>query len=273
LLTAAIELSINPEFSFLGTNGRRAGFLLLMGFVGSFGFIRMSTRLIRSQRFSWWPGNVSTKGGLHLHHFVFGIVFMLLAGFFAFTLQPDSPWLDLLAVVFGVGAGLTLDEFALWLHLEDVYWSDEGRRSIDAVVVATIIGGAFVLGLDPLEGRWEVNLTDVIGVHLNADESEVALAATVAFNTIVCATTAVKGKIVAALVGVFIPPVAYVGAIRLAKPQSIWARRRYAPGSAKLTEAERRDEREEVRIRRWQDRIGGAPTPAPVERRVEDRPS
>lgn len=258
---AAIELNVNPEFSFLGNNGRRAGFLLLMGFVGSFAFIRMSTRLIRSERFSWWPGNVSTKGGLHLHHFVFGIVLMLLSGFFAFTLQPNSPWLEVLAVAFGIGAGLTLDEFALWLHLEDVYWSEEGRRSIDAVVVAAIIGGAFVLGLDPLEGRWDLDLTDVIGVRLDADDSEAALAATVAFNTSVTAIAAVKGKIVAALVGVFIPPVAYVAAVRLAKPKSIWARRRYPPDSGKLAEAERRDEREEVRIRRWQDRIGGAPSP------------
>ena len=262
MLGAAFELSFDPEFSFLGNNGRRAGFLLLMGFLGSFAFIRMSTRLIRSERFSWWPGNVSTKGGLHLHHFVFGIVLLLLAGFFAFALQPNSPWLELLAVAFGVGAGLTLDEFALWLHLDDVYWSEEGRRSIDAVVVAAIIGGAFVLGLDPLEGRWELDLTDAIGVRLDADDSEIALAATAAFHTTVCAIVAVKGKIVTALVGMFIPPVAYVGAIRLAKPKSIWARRRYSPSSAKLAEAERRDERGEVRIRRWQDRIGGAPTPS-----------
>ena len=102
---AAIELNVNPEFSFLGNNGRRAGFLLLMGFVGSFAFIRMSTRLIRSERFSWWPGNVSTKGGLHLHHFVFGIVLMLIAGFFAFTLQPPSPWLELLPSRSGSGPG------------------------------------------------------------------------------------------------------------------------------------------------------------------------
>ena len=165
------------------------------------------------------------------------------------------------AIAFGVGAGLTLDEFALWLHLEDVYWSEEGRRSIDAVVVATIIGGAFVLGLDPLEGRWEIDLTDVIGVRLGADESELALATTVALHTTICAIAAVKGKIMAALIGVFIAPVGYVAAIRLAKPKSIWARRRYPPGSRKLATSARRDAREEARIRRWQDRIAGAPTP------------
>ena len=55
----------------------------------SFGFIRFSTRMIRAE-VSWWPGNV-TPGGLHIHHLVFGIVLMMLAGFLAFALQPAAP--------------------------------------------------------------------------------------------------------------------------------------------------------------------------------------
>ena len=65
-------------------------------------------------------------GGLHIHHLVFGIVLMMVAGFLGFAIQPDSPWLEILAGLFGIGVGLTLDEFALWLYLEDVYWSEEG---------------------------------------------------------------------------------------------------------------------------------------------------
>lgn len=43
------------------------------------------------------------------------------------------------ALLFGIGAGLTIDEFALWLYLEDVYWSHQGRNSIDAIIVVTVI--------------------------------------------------------------------------------------------------------------------------------------
>jgi hypothetical protein len=60
----------------------------------------------------------------------------MVSGFLNFVLEPGSPGEEVLAALFGVGAGLTLDEFALWIHLEDVYWSSEGRSSIDAVVVA-----------------------------------------------------------------------------------------------------------------------------------------
>ena len=89
----------------------------------SFGFIRFSTRMIRAE-VSWWPGNVS-PGGLHIHHLVFGIVLMMLAGFIAFAIQPYSPWFEITAGLFGIGMGLTLDEFALWLYLDDVYWAEQ----------------------------------------------------------------------------------------------------------------------------------------------------
>ncbi len=146
---SAAQGSIELNGQVLGSSGNRAGFLLLLGLLASFGFIRMSTRLMRSPKVPWWPGSVKT-GGVHIHHLVFGIVLLMLAGFLEFALQPDSPWLEILAAGFGIGAGLTLDEFALWLHLEDVYWAEEGRRSVDAIIVATIVAGAIVLGLAPI---------------------------------------------------------------------------------------------------------------------------
>ena len=82
---------------------------------------------MRSPKVPWWPGSIKT-GGIHVHHLVFGIVLLMLAGFLGFALQPESPWLEILAAAFGVGMGLTLDEFALWLHLEDVYWAEQGRQ-------------------------------------------------------------------------------------------------------------------------------------------------
>ena len=120
--------------SALDSEAQRAGLILLGSLLLSFGFIRFSTRMIRAE-VSWWPGNV-TPGGLHIHHLVFGIVLLLLAGFLQFAFQPESPWLEILAALFDIGAGLTLDEFALWLYLEDVYWAEEGRRSVDAVILA-----------------------------------------------------------------------------------------------------------------------------------------
>jgi lysyl-tRNA synthetase class 2 len=212
----------------------------------SFGFIRMSTRLMRSPKVPWWPGSVKT-GGVHIHHLVFGIVLLMLAGFLAFAFQPDSPAFEILAVAFGVGAGLTLDEFALWLHLEDVYWAEEGRRSVDAVIVATIIAGALVLGMAPVG---EGDSGSVAGILLAAAEA-------LFFATI----TALKGKYWTALASMFIPIFGWVGAIRLAKPDSPWARRRYQQGSAKLAKATARDERASRRYRRWQELIGGRPTP------------
>src|SRR3954453_7855226 len=124
---------------------RSVALWLMAGFLGSFAFIRTSARLMRSPKVPWWPGSV-TSGDLHIHHLVWGIVLMLVAGFV--SLMPiDSPWRETIAVLFGVGAGLTLDEFALWLRLEDVYWSEQGRQSVDAVIIAaTFAGLVLVIG-------------------------------------------------------------------------------------------------------------------------------
>jgi len=241
-----VEISLGLEGDFLSGDGERAGFLCLLAMLGAFGFIRMSARLMRSPRVPWWPGSVKTGGGLHIHHLVFGIVLLLLTGFLGFALQPDGAWLSVLAIAFGIGAGLTLDEFALWLYLDDVYWSEEGRRSVDAVIVAAIIAGGFVLGLVPL---------------VDESESGVSLALAIALNLSFCVIAALKGKVASALTGMFVPLVSLVAAIRLARPSSPWARRLYAPDSEKLARARIREERRRARIVRWQNRIGGAPTP------------
>ena len=228
-----------------GGSGRLAGFVLLVAFLLSFGFIRMSTRLMRSPKVPWWPGSIQT-GGIHVHHLVFGIVLLMLAGFLGFALQPRSPWLEILAAAFGVGMGLTLDEFALWLHLEDVYWAEQGRQSVDAVILATLLGGALLLGFTP----WDSH-----------DASSVlAATATVTAVLVISTIAALKGKYTSAVVGVLVALVGLVAAIRLAKPGSPWARRRYAEGSGKLARATARSERSRKRYRRWQDRIGGAPS-------------
>jgi len=248
-VVSAAEVTVGIDIP--GGSGRLAGFLLLVSFLLSFGFIRMSTRLMRSPKAPWWPGSITT-GGIHVHHLVFGIVLLMLAGFLGFALQPGSPWLEILAAAFGVGMGLTLDEFALWLHLEDVYWAEQGRSSVDAVIMATLLGGALLLGFTP----WDSNdASSVLAVALT-------VIAVLAISTI----AALKGKYTSAMVGVLMALVSLVAAIRLAKPGSPWARRRYAEGSSKLARATARDERTRKRHRRWQDRIGGAPSVDPQER-------
>src|SRR3954471_583499 len=130
-----MDLQVTSDF--LGDPSQRGGFLVLAGLLGGFLFIRTSARMIRAG-VSWWPGNVETGGGLHIHHLVWGICLVLITGFLGFALQPPSPRGEILGALVGMGRGLTLDEFALWLRLEDVYCTSEGRESVDAVVVALV---------------------------------------------------------------------------------------------------------------------------------------
>src|SRR5437763_13387904 len=150
-MAAAVTISYDLPTRFLDDPGGRAGFVLLGAFLASFLFIRTSARLIRSPKVPWWPGSVTTESGLHLHHLVWGIVLLLLSGLIEFATGPESPWNEILAALFGVGAGLTLDEFALWVYLRDVYWAQEGRSSFDAVIVAAVLGGLIVVGLAPFD--------------------------------------------------------------------------------------------------------------------------
>jgi hypothetical protein len=227
----------------LDPQAQRSGLILLGAMLASFLFIRTSARLMRSPKVPWWPGSVTTEGGLHVHHLVFGIVMMLLAGF-AMALQPASPWFELAAGTFGVGAGLTLDEFALWLHLDDVYWAEEGRRSVDAVVVATMIGGLVLMGFAPF----------------SADEGIPAIVLSVLIGLALSTVAVLKGKLFLGVAGMLFPLLSLIGAIRLAEPDSAWARRRYEPGGRKLDRATERYARHRRRYRRFQDRVAGAPS-------------
>jgi hypothetical protein len=243
--TVAVLATVVIEFEgdgALDASSTRAGLIVLAAFLLSFLFIRTSARLMRSPKVPWWPGSIKTEGGLHVHHLVFGIVLLLAAGF-ALALQPESPWLEIAAAGFGIGAGLTLDEYALWLHLEDVYWAEEGRRSVDAVVIAALIGGLILMGFLPF----------------STEGGAVTIAVTTAVVLALAVVAVLKGKFVLGVVGMLVPPVALVGAIRLAKPGSPWARRRYAAGSAKLARATQRYERHRRRYQRFQDQLAGAP--------------
>lgn len=244
-MLAALNIEITQHF--LEDRGQRSGFVLLGAFLLAFLFIRTSARMIRSPNFSWWPGSVKTKGGLHLHHLVWGICLMMSSGFLNFALAPEPPWAEVLAAAFGIGAGLTLDEFALWVRLEDVYWSEQGRISLDAVVVATLLGGMIVLGLAPFD-------------LANQEGSIESLLLAVAIDVLLAALAIFKGKPLLGLIGVFIPFFSLIGAVRLASPHSPWARRRYAPEGKKMRRSAERWERLRKRRQWLGDAIGGTPS-------------
>ena len=125
--------------------GKEPLFLLLVSFLITFALTRLYTRLARV----YGLGSASA-GGVHLHHYVVGIFLMFSAGLAMFALQPGRVATGVLAIFFGGGAAVTLDEFALWFHLKDVYWSEEGRSSIDATVLALLVGGLILVGASPL---------------------------------------------------------------------------------------------------------------------------
>lgn len=240
--TAAI---LSDPFGSSSHPGHGAAFLVLLAFLVSFLFIRTSARMIRAQ-VSWWPGNVETSGGLHLHHLVWGISLMILAGFLGFTLST-SPWYQIAALVFGIGIGLTLDEFALWVRLDDVYWTQQGRVSLDAVVITAALMALVVIGTRPF------GLDDTGSITVTA--------ITVAQAFVLAGISFLKGRIFLGVLALLIPFLGLWGTLRIAKPQSPWARRFY--GEQKLEKARRRypPDRRGIRIRDgFFDLIGGRPS-------------
>jgi hypothetical protein len=188
--------------------GKETHFLILLAFIVSFGFIRTSAHMIRAQ-VSWWPGNVETKGGTHVHHLVWGILLLLSMGYLGISTDLPSPWFEFVAIGFGIGMGLTLDEFALWLNLSDVYWSDKGRQSIDAVMVTTALLVIAVLGLEFWVAVWDAVLV-LAGIQDNHAWVAVPIQLLGVALAIVCFR---RGRKFAGIVGLFIPLVALVGAL------------------------------------------------------------
>ncbi len=235
----------------LVSHGRQGTFLVLVGFLGSFAFIRMSTRIMRSPRMAWWPGSVVSDGGVHLHHLVFGICAMMGGGVLAIGLDV-SPWWEIAAALFGIGVGLTIDEFALWVHLDDVYWSREGRTSIDAAILAAIGIGLVFLGVQPFD----------VGTQSTAEV--VASLVVIALDVALVVICFLKQRLWAGWIGLFFPPLAIYGAWRIGKPRSWWARRRYGERDpAKQARSERRfppDRRTERFKDAVRDALGGTPS-------------
>ena len=184
-----------------------AGFLV--GLLATFLFVRINTRLIRA-KVSWWFHDIESEGGTHVHHMVIGVVLMVTVGILLHrpgagrTSSPRS-W----RLLFGVGVALTLDEFALILNLQDVYWRKEGRLSVDAVVIVVCAAALFVLGLNPFG--------DLGDPGLSGDVFRVALAVGGRWSSSRCCSACSRARSGPACFGMFVPIVAIVGAIRLAR--------------------------------------------------------
>ncbi len=233
-------------------NEKQGLFLVLVGFILSFAFIRMSTRLMRSPRVTWWPGSVVSDGGVHVHHLVFGIVTMMIAGTLGLAALGDSPYTEICAFLFGIGAGLTIDEFALWVYLDDVYWAEEGRASIDATVIAAAGMMLILLGFSPFSfdtSSFEQTIVSILGA---------------AFVFALVAICFAKKRVLHGTIGFFVFPIAIYGAARLGKPDSAWARRRYGERrpAKQATSAERfKPDRHTERFKNaFRDIVGGKPS-------------
>jgi hypothetical protein len=113
-------------------------FISSLAFGSTFALTRVITHAIRDRK---GPFKNVQVGGRHIHHMTFGIIGLLGVGYawlneIGLAPRPtQTPGSRLTSTLYGAGAALTLDEFALWLNLEDVYWAKQGRESIDAVVL------------------------------------------------------------------------------------------------------------------------------------------
>ena len=239
----------------------------LWTFIGisvSFLLTRSVTRYIRHRSNSGEEPSGPVKdiviGGVHIHHQVFGIVLMTVSGLWMLAAQLGSLGINVVAAVFGVGIGLTFDEFALWLHLHDVYWDPQGRVSIDAVAFVLVLTGEITVIASTVADLEEVGDSGLVAEYgwLIIAFEVLAILLTF-FPAVICL---LKGKPIGAGIGVMYIPVGVTCAIRVAKPHSWWARTMYRrPTSRRMRKARRRFDADYLqRWNRVRDFVGGAPT-------------
>jgi hypothetical protein len=253
--------------------GRLPLLCCLVAFIVTFFVTRSFVRLIRhrveiGRPPRWWePRNVHI-GSKHIHHVVFGVVLVMVSGVTFVTLAVNGTQIELTAaaIFFGIGTGLVLDEYALILHLSDVYWEEDGRTSVDAVFAAVAVGGLLVLGLHPL----------MFFLSLWQDTHSLVMHAAVVLGLVMTPPLAVvvllKGKVWTGLIGMFFVVLLVIGAIRLSRPHAPWARWRYTRQLDKMRRALERERylrRPVVRAKLWlQCTIAGTPR-RPDERTVD----
>lgn len=215
----------------------------LLAFIVTFLVTRMITRLIRSGRGPF--RNVST-GDVHIHHVVPGLIILLLGGILALGSAERGLWRQVAGLMFGIGAALVLDEFAMVLHLDDVYWSSEGRLSADAVTLAAVVLFCALLIIAPNQPPTD----EITGFWVNL----VSAVFFIGFWLLPISITILKGKLWMAALALLLIPVAWFAAVRLARPGSPWAHFRYRKAPSKQVRARARSDkwhRRQEPIRNW----------------------
>ena len=221
--------------------------LCAIAFILTFVVTRIIVRLIRSGR---GPFSDNSVGGIHIHHVVPGIILMIVGGLLAIG-GVGPGWDNTAGVIFGIGLALVLDEFALILHLQDVYWEEEGRLSVDAVFVLAGVMMLLLIANSPF------------GINVNRDQTSlrIFLLFVIAIDLTMAAICAAKGNLGTAVVGVVFPLLAYVGAIRVARPHSPWAKRSFGKHPNRMAKALKREAHFNTRWRskvaRFQDFVAG----------------
>lgn len=244
--------------------GRLPLLCCLIAFILTFFVTRTFVRLIRRRTAlglpaKWWQPRNIYIGSKHIHHVVVGVVLVMVSGvtMVAMSIDVDVLQFTLAATLFGIGAALVLDEYALILHLSDVYWEEDGRTSVDAVFAAIAVAGLLVLGLHPL----------MFLLALFHDTHSPVLRAGVISVIVLAVPLAVvvvlKGKVWTGLLGMFLVPLLFIGAIRLSRPHAPWARWRYNTQLDKMSRALQRERtlrRPVVQAKLWlQCAVAGTP--------------
>jgi hypothetical protein len=221
--------------------------LCMITFIVTFVITRIIVRMIRSGR---GPFKDNSVGGVHIHHVVPGIILMIVGGLLAIG-GIGSGWDNTAGVVFGMGLALVLDEFALILHLQDVYWEEEGRLSVDAVFVLAGVMGLLLIADSPF------------GITVNDSQSHlrIGLLVLITVDLTMAAICAAKGKLGTAVAGIAVPVIAYIGALRIARPDSPWAKRAYVKHPKRMEKSKKResefDSRWRTKVSKLQDFVAG----------------
>jgi len=221
--------------------------LCMVTFIATFVITRIIVRMIRSGR---GPFKDNSVGGVHIHHVVPGIILMVVGGLLAIG-GVGSGWDNAAGVIFGMGLALVLDEFALILHLQDVYWEEEGRLSVDAVFVLAGVMMLLLIADSPF------------GITVNDSQSHlrIGLLVLIAVDLTMAAICAAKGKLGTAVAGIAVPVIAYIGALRIARPDSPWAKRAYGKHPKRMEKSKKResefDSRWRTKVSKLQDFVAG----------------
>jgi hypothetical protein len=220
---------------------RVALFLCFLAFVVTFVVTRVITRNIRAGR-GPFKDNISGTG-THIHHAVPGIILLVIGAFMSVATGAEHPWTDISAVMIGIGTSLVLDEFALILHLSDVYWADQGRVSVEVVSLAIACMALALVGFSPNLFTGDARDTPTL----------FGTAFAVLFQIGVLLVCVLKGKYEFALLGAFVPFLGLFCAIRMGRPDSRWAKRFYR--GKRMARAEAKAKRFDARWGRYLDGV------------------